>query len=103
MGLKSSMDIFSRKMDEAFENIPGIVVIVDDILVFGKTREEHDKNLRAVLQRALDKGIRLNQEKLEVGLSEISYFGNVLSEHGLKPDSSKIAVINAPFRKSVRA
>ena len=25
MGLKSSMDIFSRKMDEAFENIPGIV------------------------------------------------------------------------------
>ena len=33
MGLKSSMD-------EAFENIPGIVVIVDDI--FGKTTEEHD-------------------------------------------------------------
>ena len=67
------------------------MIIVDDILVFGKPREEHDKNLRAVLQRALDKVIRLNEEKL--GLSEISYFGKVLSEHGLKPDPSKIAAI----------
>ena len=40
MGLKSSMDILSRKMDKTFENIPGIVVIIDDILVFGKTRQE---------------------------------------------------------------
>ena len=87
------MDIFSRKMDEAFENISGIVVIVDDILAFGKTREEHDRHLWAVLQRALDKGIRLNEEKLEVGLCEISYFGNVLSEHGLKPNPSKISAI----------
>ena len=30
---------------------------------FGKTREEHDSHLRAALQRALDKGIRLNEEK----------------------------------------
>ena len=62
-------------------------------MVFGKTREEHDKNLRAVLQRALDKSIQLNEEKLEVGLYEISYSGNVLSEHGLKLDPSKIAAI----------
>ena len=92
-GLICSMDIFQQKMVESFENLPGVVVIVDDILVFGKTREEHDFNLRAALQRALDKGIRLNEEKLEVGLVEISYFGHVLSADGLRPDPMKISAI----------
>ena len=44
MGLKSRMDIFQSKMDECFENLPGVVAIVDDILCYGKTREEHDLN-----------------------------------------------------------
>ena len=42
MGLKSSMGIFQLKMDECFEGLPGVVAIVDDILCYGKTREEHD-------------------------------------------------------------
>lgn len=37
-----------------------------------QTREELDSNLKAVLDRALEKGIRLNADKLEVGLSEIT-------------------------------
>ena len=68
MGLKSSMDIFQSKMDECFENLPGVVAIVVDILCYGKTREEHDLNLRSLLDRALEKGIQLNEDKLEVGL-----------------------------------
>ena len=80
-------------MVESFENLPGVVVIVDAILFFGKTREEHDSNLRAALQRAQDKGIRLNEEKLEVGLVEISYLGHVLSADGLHPDPMKISAI----------
>jgi hypothetical protein len=46
--LKSSQDEFQRKIDESFEGLDGVVAIVDDILVFGHTREEHDKNLRSV-------------------------------------------------------
>ena len=51
MGLKSSMDIFQSKMDECFEGLPGVVAIVDDILCYGKTRDDHDCNLRAALDR----------------------------------------------------
>lgn len=93
MGLKNSMDLFQKKMDESFERLTGVVAIVDDILVYGKTREEHDNNLRAVLKRAIEKGIKMNEEKLDVGVTEIGYFGHVLSERGLQPDPSKIAAI----------
>ena len=45
-GLKSSQDEFQRKIDECFEGLPGVVALVDDVLVFGPSREEHDRNLR---------------------------------------------------------
>ena len=45
------------------------------------------------MDRALEKGIQLNADKLEVGLSEISYFGHVLSDGGLRPDPAKISAI----------
>ena len=41
--MKSSQDEFQRKIDLSFEGLDGVVAIVDDILVFGHTREEHDK------------------------------------------------------------
>ena len=81
-GLRSSQDEFQTKIDECFENLSGVIAIVDDILVYGHTREEHDQNLRNVIERALAKGIRFNEDKLVVGVSEVEYFGNVLSSEG---------------------
>lgn len=57
-GLKSSQDEFQRYIDESFENLDGVEVIVDDILVHGRTRDEHDRNLRNGLERARQKGVR---------------------------------------------
>ena len=73
-GLKSSQDEFQRKMDEVFEGLPGVITLVDDILVFGRTREELDRNLTLALKRALEKGLKLNKDKLEVGVNKVKYF-----------------------------
>ena len=45
-GLNSSQDEFQRRMDECYEGPSGVVAIVDDVLVSGETRQEHDQNLR---------------------------------------------------------
>ena len=84
-GIKSSQDEFQYNIDQCFEGLNGVETIVDDILVHGRTRSEHDENLRKVLQRSREKGIKFNANKLEVGLTEVHYFGNVLSAEGLKP------------------
>ena len=88
-----SGDEFVRRMDQCFEGLDGVVTIVDDILVFGKTREEHDQNLKAVLTRSLKKGIILNEDNIEVGMSQVQYFGHLLTADGLKPDPAKVAAI----------
>ena len=92
-GLNCSQDVFQRKIDETFEGMTGVTAIVDDILVFGKTRAEHDQNLRKVLARAHERGIKLNADKLKIGVTEVRYFGNILTQNGLKIDDKKLSAI----------
>ncbi|XP_052809638.1 uncharacterized protein K02A2.6-like [Mya arenaria] len=92
-GLCCSQDVFCQKVDEIFGDMTGVNAIVDDILIYGRTRAEHDNNLKAVLDRARDKGIRFNVDKCRIGLSEIPYFGHMVTSSGLKADTAKIEAI----------
>ena len=92
-GLVSSQDEFQRKMDEVFEGIPGVTVLVDDILITGSTREEHDENLKAALQRATERNLKFNPDKMTIAATEVKYFGHIMSAEGLKPDPTKIKAV----------
>ncbi|KAJ8364672.1 hypothetical protein SKAU_G00135030 [Synaphobranchus kaupii] len=46
----AAQDEFQRKIDETYQGLDGVVAIVDDVLLYGATQEEHDRNLRAMLQ-----------------------------------------------------
>ncbi|KAL9988764.1 hypothetical protein ACROYT_G003247 [Oculina patagonica] len=63
------------------------------MLVWGSSKEEHDQNLRNVLERTREVGIKWNAEKCVFGATEVSYFGQVLSAKGVQPDPKKIAAI----------
>ena len=51
-GLKMSQDIFQMRMDNIIERLKGIILIHDDICVFGKTHQEHDENLLQLMKTA---------------------------------------------------
>ena len=96
-GLISSQDIFQQKIDQAYEGLEGVEPIADDILIWGNSLEEYEANQRKMLQRSREKGIKLNKEKCTFGLTEISFFGHVLSKDGLKADKKKVeAIKNMP-------
>jgi len=92
-GIKSARDEFQRKIDKSFEGLTGVAAIVDDILVHGRDKKEHNRNLKILLERCRERGIKLNPDKLEVCMTQVSYFGHVLSSDGLRPDPSKISAI----------
>ena len=92
-GIKSSQDIFQQKMDSIFESLTGVTSIVDDLLVYGRTKQEHDQNLRQVLERARNKGVRFNPDKMRIGVTEVPFFGNRITSSGLQPDPNKIRAI----------
>ena len=92
-GLISAQDEFQRKMDEVFEGLPGVTPLVDDVLISGRTRQEHDRSLQAALERSSTKNLKLNPEKLEVGATEVQYFGHIISPEGLKPGPAKVKAV----------
>lgn len=92
-GIVSAQDEFHRRVDDTYEGLQGVAGLVDDIIVFGKTRKEHDSNLRAMLSRPREKGVRLNPDKCRICVSEVSYFGHRLTANGLKPNPLKVKAI----------
>ena len=92
-GLVSSHNEFKRQMDECLDGLECCAVICDAICVYGRTIEEHKMNIRNVLQRCQQQSIRLNPDKLEVGMFKLSYFGHILSSEGLKPNPKKVYAI----------
>uniref|UniRef100_A0A3P9K9H2 Gypsy retrotransposon integrase-like protein 1 n=1 Tax=Oryzias latipes TaxID=8090 RepID=A0A3P9K9H2_ORYLA len=102
-GIISAQDEFQRRVDETYEGLDGVAAIVDDVLVFGKTKQEHDRNLRPMLQRTRERGVKLNPDKCRISVQEVSYFGHTLSHEGLKPDPRKIKAVQemqAPQNKT---
>ena len=50
-------------MNEILDGLEGVVCMMDDTLVHGRTQEEHDQRLQAVLQCLTSAGITLNKQK----------------------------------------
>lgn len=92
-GIVSAQDEYQRKMDEMLEGIDGAVAIVDDILVYGSTIEEHDQHLKAVLEKAQQYGVRFNPDKRVICQKSVRYFGHIISESGIQPDPDKVRAI----------
>ena len=91
-GLSASSKIFQKHLTHALENLPGVLCIADDILIYGtgETDEEatanHYRSLQDLLQRCKDRGIVLNPDKMKLRMSEVNFMGHLLTNKGLKPD-----------------
>ncbi|CAC5390534.1 unnamed protein product [Mytilus coruscus] len=61
-GIKSAHEVFQKRVSQLFEKLKGVETDIDDILVWGTTRKEHDDRLRSVLNRCQEVGLTLNAE-----------------------------------------
>ena len=94
-GLIVSQDVFQKELDTALEGLPGVTGIADDNFVYGSTEKEHDENLLRLMERAREKGIKFNANKLQLKCDEASFFGHTWTSEGVKPDNKKVSAILA--------
>ena len=92
-GITSAPEHFQRRMSDWLKGLDGVVCMIDDILVHGRTVEEHDDRLTKVLQRLEEAGLTLNREKSQFLLSQVKFLGQVVDRNGICPDPEKVAAI----------
>ena len=92
-GFVFAQEVFHRTVSELFADVPGCETDIDDILVWGTTPEEHDRNLKQALDRVKEINMTLNKEKCKFRQTELIYLGEKLTSSGLKADDSKIKAI----------
>ncbi|KAJ8348953.1 hypothetical protein SKAU_G00275420 [Synaphobranchus kaupii] len=101
-GITSAPAVFQRAMDQILSGLNGVQCYLDDILVTGKTEEEHLENLEATLQRLKEYGLRVRRSKCEFFQSSVEYLGHVIDSEGLHKAPSKIkALTDAPAPENV--
>jgi hypothetical protein len=67
-----------------------VVVFIDDILIFSKTEEEHEKHLRMVLEKLRSNQLYAKFSKCEFWLTEVAFLRHVISAGGISVDLSKV-------------
>ena len=92
-GIKSAPGYFQQIMDQLTKDLPGVAVYLDDILVSGKDREDHVSNLRGLLQRLDEKGLRCRLEKCQFASPCVEYLGHLLSHEGIMKGPKVDAVL----------
>ena len=70
-------------------------MFIDDILIYSKSRKEHEEHLRIVLEMLREKKLYAKFSKCEFWLDSVSFLGHVVSKDGVMVDPSKIEVVKS--------
>ena len=101
-GVASASGLWQKSMEQVLQGLDGVKVILDDMLVFGATKEEHLRNLENVLKRLSEAGLVLNKKKCRFLENRIEYCGHVIDATGLHKSPKKIqAMVECPAPTNV--
>ena len=95
-GISAAPEIYQHAIQQVLHGLPGVKNISDGVIVFGKDKSEHDKNLHGVLGRLQGRGLTLNSGKCMFGAPDITFFGFDISARGIPQTISQSRLFVMP-------
>lgn len=94
-GLKNAPATFQRLMNSVLAGLQGVkcFVYLDDIVIYGKTLNEHNDKLIEVFNRLREHNLKLQPDKCEFLKKEVAYLGHIITSDGVRPNPDKITAI----------
>ena len=100
-GISSATGYFQDVMNYLTGDLPGVAVYLDDIRISGKTAEDHLNNLRRLLKRLNDRGLRCLIQKCVFAQDSMTYLGHTISRDGISKGPKADAVTKMPASSNV--
>lgn len=84
-------------MSLVLNDLKGVENYLDEVIVYGRDQEEHDRNLQAMLTALKEAGLQLNTEKCHFNQKSLLFLGHTISAQGLLPNEDHLrAITEAP-------
>ena len=84
---------FGKIIIQILSGLSRVFCYFDDIIVGGKTRNEHNQNLERVFKKLDECGLKLNFSKCRFGLTSLKFLGHIISKEGIRSDPQKVEAI----------
>lgn len=97
-GVNCAPEIFQRTMDEILQGCSGVIVFIDDILIFASSLEQLKQREDEVMKRLKDNNLTLNEAKCKRQTDSVEFLGFKINEKGIKPSAEKVDAVKN-FRK----
>src|SRR4051812_21590 len=94
-GLTNAPAYFMNMMSKVFMEFLDkfFVVLIDDILIYSKSKEEHEEHLRLILEKLRDHKLYAKFSKCEFWLNEVGFLEHIVSGDGVAIDPAKVSVV----------
>jgi hypothetical protein len=91
-GLTNAVAYFMYLMNKDFMEYLDkfLVVFIDDILIYSRSKEEHEEHLCLVLQKLRDHRLYTKLSNYEFWIKRVSFLNHIISEQGISVNSKKI-------------
>jgi hypothetical protein len=104
-GLTNAPAYFMYLMNKVFTEYLDkfVVVLINDILVYTRSEEEHVEHLHLVLQKLRENRLYAKLSKCEFWMKQVSFLGHIISKGGISMDHDKVQDVlswNAPMSVS---
>ena len=91
-GLTNAPATYQRVMEACLGDLHLNIchIYLDDLIVYGRTFEEHLDRLQRVFQKLREAGLKLTPKKCHLFKGKVKYVGHIVSAEGIEPDPEKI-------------
>lgn len=93
-GVSLASDDYGRRLADVFDDLPNCRRVVEDVLVFSATWEEHVSLVRRLFRLAAYHHIAINVKKIVFAQPSVLFGGYVVGENGFQPNPDLLKAIS---------
>lgn len=94
-GIKTAPMVFQKYNIKYFGDIQGLTIYFDDFIIAADNKEEHDKILQQVIDRARKYNIKFNQNKVQYCQNKVKFLGLLFDNKGISIDTDRTEAIKS--------